>query len=461
MMVRKSIVKTFILLSSISLHTLLDTEIAFGDSSYSVRESDSELTVSVIRRGNLNEVVSFDVVSSNGNADDVLNIGDYFRVSRTVIFGVGEKEFSFLISIRDDTVVESMESFHLNLVNFNGPMPVIPGQPNMAEIFIEDTDVNYRFERAFYTTYEGDTEAVLTIVRDGFLGQSSKIGVYTEDVTAISSGPDRDYVPLLQQFNEMVTFDRDQTLAELVIDIENDIVFESPESFRVFLRSDIQNELLVPITAEVVIMSDGDNCTLVCQNGGFCISNTECRCPESFTGEFCEDDVDECLLSPPVCKGPAQCINKNGTYECVCNDPVNFELQGNRCVAITTQAVSGVFYAYQYDGAPFNFNPELLDSTSDEYQKWTSIIDPILDSIFSGLPGYRGTGVTEFSAFGPNVAVYYDVILLARVFLDSSQVTSTDISKLFNQNVDENGYIAKSPLRLLPIAGSCRQLDDL
>ncbi|XGW01330.1 hypothetical protein V3C99_013911 [Haemonchus contortus] len=56
-----------------------------------------------------------------------------------------------------------------------------------------------------------------------------------------------------------------------------------------------------------------------CFNGGIC-NTTEnefrCVCPPTFTGLFCETDVDECSKSP--CENGATCVNQIGSFYCMC-----------------------------------------------------------------------------------------------------------------------------------------------
>lgn len=59
-----------------------------------------------------------------------------------------------------------------------------------------------------------------------------------------------------------------------------------------------------------------------CLNGGQCVENLmewsyRCICTEKYTGDHCEDDVDECFNSP--CQDGGKCINENGDYRCDCN----------------------------------------------------------------------------------------------------------------------------------------------
>ncbi|XP_017570679.1 neurogenic locus notch homolog protein 1-like isoform X2 [Pygocentrus nattereri] len=65
--------------------------------------------------------------------------------------------------------------------------------------------------------------------------------------------------------------------------------------------------------------------TNMCQNGGQCMDRSDyydplltCRCPPEWTGRFCEDDVDECLLDPTVCKNGGTCVNFPGGHSCAC-----------------------------------------------------------------------------------------------------------------------------------------------
>ena len=79
-----------------------------------------------------------DVVSSERSARSG---NDYHPVVHTVIFGADssppETEVSFVIQVKDDNIVENVESFHLTLENING---ALVGQPQKAEVHIEDND---------------------------------------------------------------------------------------------------------------------------------------------------------------------------------------------------------------------------------------------------------------------------------------------------------------------------------
>ncbi|WKY10851.1 hypothetical protein Q1695_002867 [Nippostrongylus brasiliensis] len=66
-----------------------------------------------------------------------------------------------------------------------------------------------------------------------------------------------------------------------------------------------------------------ENCDLQgaysCRNGGVCNTTDNvftCVCPPNYKGKFCEEDVDECLLSP--CENGGQCVNRDGDFFCMC-----------------------------------------------------------------------------------------------------------------------------------------------
>lgn len=37
-----------------------------------------------------------------------------------------------------------------------------------------------------------------------------------------------------------------------------------------------------------------------------------------FVGRYCAQDVDECRVNSDICKNSATCLNKNGSYQCIC-----------------------------------------------------------------------------------------------------------------------------------------------
>uniref|UniRef100_A0A6Q2XNC4 Notch receptor 3 n=1 Tax=Esox lucius TaxID=8010 RepID=A0A6Q2XNC4_ESOLU len=58
-----------------------------------------------------------------------------------------------------------------------------------------------------------------------------------------------------------------------------------------------------------------------CMNGGVCVDGVNtynCRCPPEWTGQYCAEDVNECLMQPNACHNGGTCFNTIGGHTCVC-----------------------------------------------------------------------------------------------------------------------------------------------
>ncbi|XP_022784115.1 neurogenic locus notch homolog protein 4-like [Stylophora pistillata] len=70
-----------------------------------------------------------------------------------------------------------------------------------------------------------------------------------------------------------------------------------------------------------------------CQNDAKCVNghvNYTCECNSSgWTGNYCEQDVNECADEKPVCDGNAECNNILGSFNYTCKD--GFSGNGSHC----------------------------------------------------------------------------------------------------------------------------------
>ncbi|KAK2164886.1 hypothetical protein NP493_1396g00005 [Ridgeia piscesae] len=60
----------------------------------------------------------------------------------------------------------------------------------------------------------------------------------------------------------------------------------------------------------------GCNSDRPCHNGGTCVNDEYCMCPDGFPGDWCDHDIDKCASNP--CQNSGTCVNKNNTFECRC-----------------------------------------------------------------------------------------------------------------------------------------------
>jgi solute carrier family 8 (sodium/calcium exchanger) len=118
--------------------------ISFDPGHYTVMENVGEFAVTVTREGNLNEAVAVDYRTEDGTA----NAGsDYEEAEGTLIFGPGETQKQFFISVIDDDVFEEDEHFYVRLANARytidkaeSRIPVELATPFLATVMILDDD---------------------------------------------------------------------------------------------------------------------------------------------------------------------------------------------------------------------------------------------------------------------------------------------------------------------------------
>ncbi|GFT13323.1 hypothetical protein NPIL_521211 [Nephila pilipes] len=118
--------------------------ICFDPGHYTVMENVGEFAITVVRDGNLSEAVAVSYRTEDGTA----NAGsDYEEAEGTLIFGPGETEKQFFITVIDDDVFEEDEHFYVRLSNphyiidkMEPRMPVELATPFLATVMILDDD---------------------------------------------------------------------------------------------------------------------------------------------------------------------------------------------------------------------------------------------------------------------------------------------------------------------------------
>lgn len=145
--------------------------ISFDPGHYTVMENVGEFAVTVTREGSLDETVAVDYRTEDGTA----NAGsDYEEAQGTLIFGPGETQKQFFITVIDDDVFEEDEHFYVRLSNprysiekSEERLPVELTTPFLATVMILDDDHAgiFLFPEAEYEVNESIGEYELRVNR--------------------------------------------------------------------------------------------------------------------------------------------------------------------------------------------------------------------------------------------------------------------------------------------------------
>ncbi|XP_065806675.1 nephronectin-like [Labrus bergylta] len=76
--------------------------------------------------------------------------------------------------------------------------------------------------------------------------------------------------------------------------------------------------------------TDWGRCQPHCQQGckhGECVGPDRCRCHPGYTGKACNQDLNECGVTPRPCKH--RCMNTRGSYKCYCLDGHTLQPDGS------------------------------------------------------------------------------------------------------------------------------------
>ncbi|CAI8053005.1 Phosphatidylinositol phosphatase PTPRQ [Geodia barretti] len=98
-------------------------------------------------------------------------------------------------------------------------------------------------------------------------------------------------------------------------------------------RSDTSYNLVYECCAGYHDPAGGISCEPFCEDcdsNHTCIAPYTCICPEGWTGDNCDEDIDECFEGTSNCE--QLCTNTNGSYFCTCYDDFSLGLDSHSCL---------------------------------------------------------------------------------------------------------------------------------
>jgi hypothetical protein len=179
--------------SSNAVMTVADNEaltsaglLQFSATNYTVSESGLMATITVVRTGGSNGVVTVDYFTTNGTALAGL---DYSNSLGTLVFSNGVKSRTFKVPVFEDTLDEPNETLGLVLSNPTGG--AVLGARHRATVTLGDNDVGgvIRFSAPTYRISETNAAVTISVMRTGGVASAVSVDFATWDGTA-SNGVD-------------------------------------------------------------------------------------------------------------------------------------------------------------------------------------------------------------------------------------------------------------------------------
>ena len=218
----------------------------FAIPTYSVYENSSNVTVAVIRTGDVSTNGSVDFNTADGTAVAGL---DYEATGGTLTFAPNEIVKSFDVIIVNNGLAEPDETVLLTLSN---PQGGTNGAISSAQISIFDDDLQFSFNLVGTNVVpEANSNAIFVVTKGPFPSQApASVQFSTANGTAFSPA---DYTG----FSTNLVFTNGQTDFTVLIPIINDFLVESNETFTVALGSPVGG-VLGGTTNGVVLIIDDD-----------------------------------------------------------------------------------------------------------------------------------------------------------------------------------------------------------
>jgi uncharacterized delta-60 repeat protein len=180
-----------------SVLTIQDNDSSFNFSlaAYSVSETNPVATVTVVRTGYTNDIVTVPIASTLFGGPGAATGGavpgpgvDFLLTNTVLTFTNGVTALTFDVPIYDDATVEGDEFF---LVTLGAPGSVPAGSASLggqatAQVAILDDDAEFNFTLAAYTVTESGIAQLIEVVRTGVTNTTVDVQFGTTNVSAIA-----------------------------------------------------------------------------------------------------------------------------------------------------------------------------------------------------------------------------------------------------------------------------------
>jgi chitinase len=205
--------------------------IDFSQSTYSVSETDSSATITVLLDAAPGP--GYSVTVDYATADGTATAGaDYTAASGTLTFGEADIQQTFTVFLTDDSAVEDTETVVLTLNNpSNGVLAAKANHP--ATLAIEDDDAPIvGFTGTTYTVDEDDGSVEITVELDKAPGPgvTAFVDYYSFGGTATAG---EDYTAV----SDTLAFGPTESSKSFTVPIINDQTYEGTETIRVHLTN--------------------------------------------------------------------------------------------------------------------------------------------------------------------------------------------------------------------------------
>jgi hypothetical protein len=226
--------------------------VQFSPTNYTVNEAAGQvvLTVTANRLGDPTTPISVNYATRDGSA---IAGQDYVFKTGTITFGSSETQQQIVITISNDSLLENVENFFVDLSDPQGASLKTDGSTT-ATVNIADDDSGtstIQFSSASYSVNEGDGSVILTVVRSGGVQFAAGANYNTANSSAVAGS---DYTAA----SGSVNFAPGETQKTIVIPVNDDSLVEGNETFSVSLSGPSGGATLGSPNTAVVTIVDND-----------------------------------------------------------------------------------------------------------------------------------------------------------------------------------------------------------